>query len=161
MLTSRVEVFNTSLTAPAPEVLRALENTDEVTGRILGAAFEQIAAVGWRRLTVDDVAKRAGLGRATVYRRFASKAVLTEAVAQAELRKYLVGSMAASAAQSTVADRMAESAAYTVEFLRGHRVLRRLLETEPETILPTLTVDAEPLIATFREFCVALWQREF
>ncbi len=55
---------------------------------------------------------------------------------------------------------MAESATYTVEYLHEHALLRRLVETEPESILPALTVDAAPLIAVFREFCANLWQHE-
>ncbi|MFG1792564.1 TetR/AcrR family transcriptional regulator [Nocardia altamirensis] len=149
------------LAAPDPEVLRLLDDADEVTERILAAAFEQMAVVGWRRSTVEDVAKRAGLGRATVYRKFPSKNALTEAVLLAELRKYLAGSTAATSDQPTVADRMAESCAYTVEFLRDHPLLRRLLETEPDAILPSLTVGAGPIVDMFREFCVTLWQHEF
>lgn len=150
-----------TLLAPDPGLLQRLDEADEVTERILAAAFEQIAVVGWRRSTVEDVARRAGLGRATVYRKFPSKKDLTEAVLQGELRKYLAGNKAASAPHSTVADRMAQSAAFTVDFLHDHPLLRRLLETEPESILPSLTVDAAPLIDMFREFCVALWQHEF
>ncbi|WP_433662784.1 TetR/AcrR family transcriptional regulator [Nocardia sp. CA-128927] len=149
------------LATPDPEVLKLLDEADEVTERILAAAFEQMTVVGWRRSTVEDVAKRAGLGRATVYRKFPSKSALTEAVLVSELRKYLAGSTAATSTQATVADRMAESAAYTVEFLRDHPLLRRLLETEPETILPALTVGAGPIVDTFREFCVTLWRHEF
>ncbi|MFI6173348.1 TetR/AcrR family transcriptional regulator [Nocardia sp. NPDC051052] len=149
------------LADPDPEVLKLLDEADEVTERILAAAFEQMAVVGWRRSTVEDVAKRAGLGRATVYRKFPSKSALTEAVLVSELRKYLAGSTTATSTQATVADRMAESASYTVGFLREHPLLRRLLETEPESILPALTVGAGPIIDTFREFCVTLWRHEF
>ncbi len=150
-----------TLLAPDPELLQRLDEADEVTERILEAAFEQIAVVGWRRSTVEDVARRAGLGRATVYRKFPSKKDLTEAVLQGEVRKYLAGNKAASAPDSTVADRMAQSAAFTVDFLHDHALLRRLLETEPESILPSLTVDAAPLIELFREFCATLWRHEF
>ena len=149
-----------TLTLSDAALLQLPAEADAITERILAAAVEQIAVVGWRRSTVEDVAKRAGLGRATVYRRFPSKSALTTAVVHGELRRYITGVTAASSGQTTVADRMAESSAYTVEFLRGHRLLRRLLETEPDAILPALTTDAGPLIETFREFCAALWSRE-
>ncbi|RDI68353.1 helix-turn-helix domain-containing protein [Nocardia pseudobrasiliensis] len=149
-----------SLTDPDPAVLRLLDDPDEVTVRILAAAVEQMAVVGWRRSTVEDVAKRAKVGRATVYRKFPNKNALTEAVLHDEFRKYLAGSTAAVAGLTDVTERLAESTAYTVEYLRGHRLLRRLLETEPDAILPGLTVDAGPMIALFREFCLALWRRE-
>ncbi|KAA8887671.1 TetR/AcrR family transcriptional regulator [Nocardia colli] len=157
---TRDTLLNT-LATPDPEVLRLLDEADEITERILAAAFEQIAVVGWRRSTVEDVAKRAGLGRATVYRKFPSKNALTEAVLLSELRKYLAGSTAATSTQPTATERMAESCAYTVEFLHGHPLLRRLLETEPEAVLPALTTGAAPIVDLFQEFCVTLWKREF
>ncbi|WP_083336079.1 TetR/AcrR family transcriptional regulator [Mycobacteroides saopaulense] len=136
-------------------------DVDELTERVLAAASEQIAVAGWRRSTVDDVAKRAGLSRATVYRRFPNKKALTEAVVYAELRKYMAGVASRVEGRSmTLADRMAESSSYTVEFILDHPLLRRLLETEPESILPALTVEAGPLVETFREFCAALWKAE-
>ncbi|RDI68025.1 hypothetical protein [Nocardia pseudobrasiliensis] len=38
--------------------------------------------------------------------------------------------------------------------------MRRPLETEPETLLPSLTTEAHPLIELVREFSVAVWRRE-
>ncbi|BAX99862.1 TetR family transcriptional regulator [Mycobacteroides stephanolepidis] len=150
-----------TLASADPAALRLLDDVDDLTERVLAAAFEQIAVVGWRRSTVDDVAKRAGLSRATVYRRFPNKKALTEAVVYAELRKYMSGVSARVEGRTmTLADRMAESSSYTVEFIIDHPLLRRLLETEPDSILPALTVEAGPLIGTFREFCASLWKNE-
>lgn len=150
-----------TLASADPAALQLPDGTDELTERVLAAAFEQIAVVGWRRSAVDDVAKRAGLSRATVYRRFPNKKALTEAVVYAELRKYMTGVASRLEGRTlTLADRMAESSSYTVEFVLDHPLLRRLLETEPESILPALTTDAGPLIETFREFCATLWRAE-
>jgi len=46
---------------------------DAVTEAISSAMFEELAAVGYGRLTVEAVAKRAGAGKAAVYRRWPSK----------------------------------------------------------------------------------------
>lgn len=35
---------------------------------------------------------------------------------------------------------------FTVTFLREHALLKKLLRTEPETILPSLTVEAGPIL---------------
>ncbi|MBJ8344391.1 TetR/AcrR family transcriptional regulator [Antrihabitans sp. YC2-6] len=149
-----------TLADPDPAVMALLADPDEFTQRILAAAVDQMAAVGWRRSTVEDVAKRAGIGRATVYRRFTTKDALTEAVLHNELRIYLAGSTAAVAGLADVGDRMAESTVYTLEYVRNHRLIQRLLDTEPEAVLPALTTSAGPLVETIREFILAVWKHE-
>lgn len=46
---------------------------DDVTHAIEMAFFEELARVGFGRLSIDAVAKRAGVGKAAVYRRWHSK----------------------------------------------------------------------------------------
>ncbi|MFD7450634.1 TetR-like C-terminal domain-containing protein [Kitasatospora sp. NPDC059827] len=61
---------------------------DSVTEAIAEAFFEELAAVGYARLSLEAVAKRAGAGKAAIYRRWASKLEMTvdlvSAVAVAE-----------------------------------------------------------------------------
>lgn len=49
---------------------------DDVTTAIEKAFFEELAAVGYGRLSVDAVARRAGVGKAAIYRRWRSKQAL-------------------------------------------------------------------------------------
>ncbi len=49
----------------------------DVTAAIEQAFFEELAVVGYGRLSVDAVAKRAGVGKAAIYRRWKSKSELT------------------------------------------------------------------------------------
>lgn len=44
-----------------------------VTAAIAAAAFDELADTGWPRLSMDTVARRAGVGKAAVYRRWPSK----------------------------------------------------------------------------------------
>jgi len=113
---------------------------------ILDATLEQAELIGIRRTTMEDVARRSGLGRATVYRRFPTKAALIDAVVLAEARRYLDGSTQARAQGATLEDRVVYGTVFTVTFLREHALLRKLLRTEPETILPSLTVDAGAIL---------------
>ncbi|WP_203664620.1 TetR/AcrR family transcriptional regulator [Actinocatenispora rupis] len=54
-----------------------------VSAAIETAAFDELAAAGWRRLAMDAVARRAGVGKAALYRRWTSKeAMLLDLVAR-------------------------------------------------------------------------------
>jgi AcrR family transcriptional regulator len=143
---TRTAAFVRRLTTPDPAVLAQLQNPDEITTRILDATLEQAELIGIRRTTMEDVARRCGLGRATVYRRFPTKAALIDALVLAEARRYLDGSTQARAQGSTLEDRVVYGTVFTVTFLRDHALLRKLLRTEPETILPSLTIDAGAIL---------------
>ncbi|WRZ87650.1 TetR/AcrR family transcriptional regulator C-terminal ligand-binding domain-containing protein [Streptomyces sp. NBC_01007] len=59
--------------APARRPLGGPVLQDAVTEAIALAFFEELAAVGYGRLSIEAVAKRAGAGKAAVYRRWPSK----------------------------------------------------------------------------------------
>ena len=63
------EEFIRRIAEPDPAVVAQLDNPDQITTRILAAALEQAELVGMRRSTMEDVARRSGVGRATLYRR--------------------------------------------------------------------------------------------
>jgi AcrR family transcriptional regulator len=52
----------------------------EVTDAITSAFFEELAEVGYGRLSIDAVARRAGVGKAAIYRRWKSKLEITVAL---------------------------------------------------------------------------------
>ncbi|PWJ46854.1 transcriptional regulator, TetR family [Quadrisphaera granulorum] len=61
---------------------RGPKRSEQSRSAILAAAFEVTAEVGYRALTVEGIALRAGVGKQTVYRWWPSKAdVLLEALA--------------------------------------------------------------------------------
>jgi AcrR family transcriptional regulator len=144
--TSRTAEFVRRLTEPEPAVLAQLHRPDDITTRILSATLEQAELVGMRRITMEDVARRSGVGRATLYRRFPTKAALIDAVVLAEARRYFDGNAHACAHATTLEDRLVYGTVFTVTFLREHVLLKKLLRTEPETILPSLTTDAGPIL---------------
>jgi AcrR family transcriptional regulator len=53
---------------------------DDVTHAITTAFLEELARVGYGRLSIDAVAKRAGVGKAAVYRRWRDKLDVTTAL---------------------------------------------------------------------------------
>ncbi|WP_394835684.1 TetR/AcrR family transcriptional regulator [Pendulispora rubella] len=117
---------------------RALESPPEADAfaeKILDAALLEIAAVGIQRLTLVDVARRAGVGRVTVYRRFADRESLLEALAQRESRRFYVAMSEAVARVATIEERLTEGFVTFVRFARTHPVLQRLTRTEPHALL--------------------------
>jgi AcrR family transcriptional regulator len=160
MTSTRAAEFVRRLTAPDPIVLAQVDSPDEITTRILAATLEQAELVGIRRTTMEDVARRSGVGRATLYRRFPTKAALIDAVVLAEARRYLEGSAQARAHATTFEDRMVYSTVFSVTFMREHSLLKKLLRTEPETILPSLTTDAGAILDYATEHSVGLLRAE-
>ncbi|WP_135451425.1 helix-turn-helix domain-containing protein [Mycobacterium sp. DL99] len=146
MTSTRTADFVRRLAEPDPAALARVREPDPISTRILSATLQQAELVGIRRTTMEDVARRSGVGRATLYRRFPTKDALIDALVLSEARRYLEGSAQARAHAETLEDRLVYGTVFTVTFLRDHALLKKLLRTEPETILPSLTLDAGAII---------------
>lgn len=129
---------------------------DEVAERILDAALARFSAQGLRRASVEDIARDCGINRVTVYRRFASKQVLLQAVVARESQRFFAAVDAATRPLPTPADRFVEGVAIGFGLAREHPLITRLLADEPDTLLPILTHDAEPVIGTGRALLATL-----
>ena len=125
---------------------------DPVRERILDAALEQFQMIGLRRTTVGDVARRAGVGRVTVYRRVGHKRELVAGVIQSEVSRLMESVREAIASLESAEDRLVEAFVVGIGIVRSHPLLQRLLETEPEDLLPYLTLDFAPILAVARNF---------
>jgi AcrR family transcriptional regulator len=128
--------------------------TDDLETAVLDATEALLRTSGLRRWAIEDVADRAGVGRATVYRRFRTRDDLVHAVLARELRRTLDTIHAAAARATTVESRVVAAVVTAVEALDGS-VVDSLLRSDPATFLPFLTTEAGPLIAIAREAIVA------
>lgn len=126
--------------------LEAVEEPDEYVERILDAALKTFEGFGFRRTTMDDVARAAGVSRVTIYRRFAGKESLTEAVILREARRFFEALDVAVGQRDTFEDRAAESFVFALGYLRAHLLFNRLVSTEPESVVPHLTTLGGPAI---------------
>jgi len=129
---------------------------DEIASRILGAAAEQAEDFGLRRFTMDDVARRVGVSRVTIYRYFPKKDQLINALLMRELRRFLTKLDTVIEAESTSEAKLVHGVLFCLGFLREHRLLNRLLRTEPELILPYLTTKAGHVVAAARGWIARL-----
>ena len=117
------------MSAPEP----AAQDDDPV----LDAARATVLDFGVSRTTVSEVARRAGLSRMTVYRRYPDGAALMRALMAREFGSLLerVAAERVGAAGSG-REQLVAAAVRTVELLQRDRLLQRLLELEPEMLLP-------------------------
>lgn len=102
----------------------------------LDAAREAILAVGWSRTTLTDIARRAGLSRMTLYRRWPEmNALLGDLMTRewAGLVALTTESRSANPRERLVADIV-----QTVAALRRNELFTRIIELDPEMLLPYL-----------------------
>ena len=102
-------------------------NTDPV----LDAARATVLDFGVRRATLTEVARRAGLSRMTVYRRYSDAPELMRALMSREFGAVLADAQAE-------AEGVVSAVISTVARLLDHPLLQRLLELEPEVMVPYL-----------------------
>jgi AcrR family transcriptional regulator len=121
-----------------------------VRDRILDAAIDVAIDHGIARLSVGDVARRAGLSRQTLYKYFPSKQAL---VAEAVLRE--AGEIVRRVIEAAVPfddprDALEAGFLATLRLTREHPLLDRLVRTEPGSLLPLLTSAEGPVMSAAR-----------
>ncbi|GGX76809.1 TetR/AcrR family transcriptional regulator [Streptomyces fructofermentans] len=135
------------------------ETEEKVARRILDAALEQFTTFGLRRSSVDDVAKRAGVSRVTVYRRFRTKDGLVEACLLREGSRFFQELDSAVASLPTMEERVVEGFVVALRHTRAHPLFGGLLRLEPEVVLPYLTVQGGPALVATCDYLTAHLRR--
>lgn len=102
----------------------------------LDAARECILDVGWRRTTLTEVARRAGVSRMTIYRAWSDMPALLGDLMTREWTGLVAGQVDLGGEATPV--RIADAVAATVEALRDNELFTRIVELDPELILPYL-----------------------
>jgi AcrR family transcriptional regulator len=106
--------------------------------RLLDAAYACVMDVGLRRTTVADVARRAGVSRMTVYRQGADLDTLIGALLKRELVAVLDQAQQEVALLPTSRQRLVEASVLAVERIGRHPLYRRVLDLDPELLLPLI-----------------------
>jgi TetR/AcrR family transcriptional regulator, repressor for uid operon len=110
----------------------------EVTAKVVDGALRAIARFGLTKLTVDDVAREAGISRATLYRYFPGRGAVLSAVVHSETVRLQRGLDEALAEVTTLSEALAAVAGFGARAFVRHEALQHLLATEPGTVLPHL-----------------------
>ena len=126
---------------------RGVVDLREPRERILDATLRVVSRVGVSGLTLDDVAREAGCGRATVYRTFpGGRDEVLQQAALAELHRYLVAVGAALDVAEDLADQLTAAVHTTAVFVTASAPLRHVLANEPGAILAHVAFDQSPVV---------------
>jgi AcrR family transcriptional regulator len=123
---------------------------DDLRTRILDRAIEAASIHGIKRMSVADVAKRAGISRPTLYKQFPSKEALVSAAVARESER-LIASVVEAAGRYDDPRRSLEAAVLAALHLtREHPLLDGVIRTEPESLIPRLVSDGGPVMTAGR-----------
>ncbi len=125
----------------------------DVRERLLQATYDCVARWGLSKTTVEDAARQAGVARATVYRYFpGGREELIGAVVAWEFARFFRRLYEEVHDALTLEEVMERGLVFAHRAVVEHEVLQRILQTEPEILLPRMTVEANgtrTLVAAF------------
>lgn len=133
---------------------------DALFDRVAAAALDEFAEHGIRRTSMEDVARRAGVSRMTIFRRFASKQGLVEVVIAREVHRGMQELDLLWEGAETLEDRLVAGFEFAGRYVRGHPLFDRLLRSEPDVLLPPLTLDGGPVLELYRSLIAKRLQAE-
>ncbi|PPJ28927.1 TetR/AcrR family transcriptional regulator [Nocardia nova] len=147
---------STRLSTRLLPLVRGAGPEDRNQTTVLDAALLAFLDFGIKRTSMVEVARRGRLSLATLYRRFAGKSDLIQAVGLWQARQFVEQVDAAVQRQidrdASAEDQIVELFVAFLDGLRGNKLLDRLLTTEPEVVLPYLTVQGAPVIELGRDY---------
>ncbi|VFA96510.1 TetR/AcrR family transcriptional regulator [Nocardia cyriacigeorgica] len=138
-----------------PMLQRILDKPAADSEALLDSALSAFLDFGIKRTSMGEIARRAGISPATLYRRFESKNDLVEAVSVREAQRFVADIDARVRTVAGTENQLVEIFVAFIAAIAGNELLRRLLRTEPELILPRLTTDAGPVLAVGRTYLAA------
>ncbi len=121
--------------------------SEQQADKILDATYSLLSRYGLRRTSMEDIVRESGVSRATLFRRFHSRDELLQNLMTREITRFLEGLGERLKTVTDPRDRLVEIFVYFTEIAPKHTVLRRLLETDQETVLPLLTVNSDRLLS--------------
>jgi AcrR family transcriptional regulator len=136
----------------------ALDASDR-SAAVLDAAVEAFADFGVRRTSMGEIARRAGISPATLYRRFAQKSDVVQAVGLREARRFLDAVDRHVDQSAPAEEQIVELYAAFFNGLRRNKLLRRVIATEPELVLPQLTVRGGAVLELGRDYLAEFLRR--
>ena len=126
--------------------------TTEPRDRVLAAVVAVAGRTGLATLTVDEVAREAGVGRASVYRWFpGGREQLVDEGVTWEVGRFLARLGQAVEAAADLRELLVIGLPFARRAIVEHEVLQGLLATEPGGLLPQLQQTSPLVVAVLRD----------
>jgi AcrR family transcriptional regulator len=124
----------------------------EGTGRpdrredLLSAAGRRFVAVGIRKTTMEDIAREARAGKATLYRHFGNKDEVIDALLEREGERFTRALERGARGHELATGRLEGAFLAGVRFFVDHPILTKGRDEEPGILLPRITAGGGPLV---------------
>jgi AcrR family transcriptional regulator len=125
----------------------------------LDAARQCLLSDGLRQTSLDDIAASAGVGRATLFRRFPNRRALLLALATREATAAINAVDQAVADIDDPMDFLEAGLIAVIHQITGNDLLQRLLVTDPDVVLPVASVEGSAILAMGREYIAGQLRR--
>jgi AcrR family transcriptional regulator len=134
---------------------------DDPRERVLAGTYACVARFGMGKTTVDDVAKESGVSRASIYRLFpgGKDQLLREAVGW-EMNRFFTRLAEQVYDAPDFASLLEQGLVFAHRSLMDHEVLQKVLVTEPDRLLPLLTVEQHRVLRFITAFLLPYLERE-
>ncbi|HET9729806.1 MAG TPA: TetR/AcrR family transcriptional regulator [Acidimicrobiia bacterium] len=129
--------------------------------RLLAATYACVARFGLGKTTIEDVVKESGVSRATIYRQFPGgrDELLLETVGW-EVANYFSELADQVRDAPDLVELLTRGLAFAHRSITEHAVLRKMMDTEPERLLPLLTTEATRTLPFIADFLQPYLRRE-
>jgi AcrR family transcriptional regulator len=134
---------------------------EEPRERVLAGTYACVARFGMGKTTIDDVAKESGVSRASIYRLFpgGKDQLLREAVGW-EMNRFFARLAEQVYDAPDFATLLERALVFAHDSLREHEVLQKVLVTEPDRLLPLVTVEQHRVVRFITAFLLPYLERE-
>jgi AcrR family transcriptional regulator len=134
---------------------------DNLRERVLEGSLACIGRYGMAKTTVDDVARASGVSRASIYRYFpdGKEQLLRETVSW-EMGRFFLRLGQAVADSPDLATLVGDALTFAHRAVLSHEVLQKVLLTEPDRLLPLITVESERVLRMIAGFLMPYLERE-
>jgi AcrR family transcriptional regulator len=129
--------------------------------RVLAGAYECVGRVGLSKTTIDDVARASGVSRATIYRLFPGgrDEVLRETVGW-QMDHFFIRLAEAIEDAPDFPSRLERGLAFARRAVLEHELLQKVLASEPEVLLPLMTVEQHRILGFITSYMRPLLEAE-